>query len=292
MTYTTELIADYACHTGENPIWHSDEQALYWIDIPQGRIFRYDPANSASEMVYEGDVIGGMTIQADGALLLFMAEGRVALLRNSNLTDVISRIDDEAGKRFNDVIATPSGNVFCGIMSDTGGTGSLYHLNKDRSIRKVIDDVGISNGMGFTVELDQFYYTDSTPARKIYRYSYNQTDETLSDETVFVHPPEDYGLPDGMTVDAENHIWSAYWDGSRLVRYTPTGEIEREIQIPASQKVSSVTFGGADYTDLYITTAGGNDKATNGENAGALFRIPLDDIQGRAEFRSKIEIPG
>ena len=65
-----ELIADYECVTGEGPLWHPDEQRLYWVDIPRGRLFRYEPATGAHEQVYEGDPIGGFTIQDDGALLL------------------------------------------------------------------------------------------------------------------------------------------------------------------------------------------------------------------------------
>ena len=66
-----ELIADYACTTGENPLWHPLEKRLYWCDIPNGRIFRYDPASGVHERCYEGRVVGGFTIQTDGSLLLF-----------------------------------------------------------------------------------------------------------------------------------------------------------------------------------------------------------------------------
>ena len=68
-----ELIADYRCVTGEGPAWHPLEKRLYWVDIPKGRMFRYDPATGSHEQLYEGAVIGGFTIQSDGALLLFMA---------------------------------------------------------------------------------------------------------------------------------------------------------------------------------------------------------------------------
>ena len=74
-----ELIADYQCITGEGPLWHPDEQRVYWVDIPQGRLFRYDPATGHHEQCYEGEVIGGYTLQADGALLLFMAKGTVKI---------------------------------------------------------------------------------------------------------------------------------------------------------------------------------------------------------------------
>jgi D-xylonolactonase len=89
-----------------------------------------------------------------------------------------------------------------------------------------------------------------------------------------------------MTVDAEGYVWSARWDGGCLVRYAPDGSEERRITFPA-KKVSSVTFGGPDYTDMYVTTAGGDKKAEEGPGAGALFRLRLG-IQGVPEFRSRL----
>ena len=71
------LIADYQCITGEGPLWHPDERRLYWVDIPTGRMFRYDPATGAHEQCYSGPVVGGFTLQADGKLLLFMDKGAI-----------------------------------------------------------------------------------------------------------------------------------------------------------------------------------------------------------------------
>lgn len=91
-----------------------------------------------------------------------------------------------------------------------------------------------------------------------------------------------------MTVDAEGYVWSARWDGGCLVRYTPDGTEDRRIDFPA-KKVSSVVFGGEDYTDIYVTTAGGNKKEIEGSGAGALFRLNFG-IQGVPEFSSKIAL--
>ena len=87
--------------------------------------------------------------------------GRIALLKDGKLKTVIEKIDDVANGRFNDVIATPSGNVYCGTLSyDDGGT-ILYHLNRDRTLKKIFDGLGISNGLGFSPDLHIFYFADS-----------------------------------------------------------------------------------------------------------------------------------
>ncbi|HJZ49644.1 MAG TPA: SMP-30/gluconolactonase/LRE family protein, partial [Roseiflexaceae bacterium] len=156
-----ELIADYACVTGEGPLWHPAEQRLYWIDIPNGRLFRYHPASGAHEMCFEGEPLGGFTIQADGALLLFMARGAVKLWRDGAFTTMIEEIPEERETRFNDVFADPAGRVFCGTMPTKERHGRLYRLDPDGTLTKLLDGIGCSNGMGLTPDHQQLYYTDS-----------------------------------------------------------------------------------------------------------------------------------
>ena len=280
-----ELIAGYACVTGEGPLWHPGEQRLYWVDIPTGRMFRYDPASNTHEQFYQGESVGGFTIQADGALLLFMPKGAVKIWREGELTTVIEEIPDERDSRFNDVIADPVGRVFCGTMPTEDRLGWLYRLDTDGTLTKLLDGIGCSNGMGFTPDRKQMYYTDS-PKREIYLFDYDQDTGAITNQRVFVQTPEGEGVPDGMTVDAEGYVWSARWDGGCVVRYAPDGTEDRRIHFPA-KKVSSVIFGGKDYTDLYVTTAGGNNKKEEGPGAGALFRVNLG-IQGVPEFPSRI----
>lgn len=285
LTTEPELIADYACVVGEGPLWHPDERRLYWVDIERGRMFRYDPATGAHEPIYQGAPVGGATIQEDGALLLFMARGAIAIWRDGQLRTVIDEIADERGGRFNDVIADPAGRVFCGTMPIEQRPGRLYRLDLPHDLRVVQPEVGLPNGMGFTPDRTQIYHTD-TKQRRIYRSQYDQTTGTLANRQVFVEIAPELGVPDGMTVDAEGFVWSANWGGGCLVRFAPDGREVARIEFPASN-VSSVTFGGEDYRDMYVTTAGGDDKAANGTGAGALFRL-RPGIQGVPEFRSRI----
>lgn len=280
-----ELIADYQCVIGEGPLWHPGEKRVYWTDIPMGRMFRYDPANEVHEQIYEGDVVGGFTIQEDGSLLLFLAMGAIAIWREGQFRYVYEEIPNERETRFNDVIADPAGRVFCGTMSTPDRPGRLYRLDADGQLTQVLDDVDISNGMGFTPDRTQMYYTDS-PKREIYLFDYNRDTGGITNKRVFVRTPEGEGMPDGLTVDAEGYIWSARWDGSCLVRYTPDGKEDRRIEFPA-KKVSSVIFGGEDYTDMYVTTAGGDNKAEEGYGAGALYRVNAG-VRGVPEFLSRI----
>jgi sugar lactone lactonase YvrE len=283
-----EIIADYHCLIGENPLWHPMERRLYWNDIPRGALYRYDPITGQHEQCHSGEAIGGFTIQADGALLLFMARGKVATWREGQLDTVIDEIPEERESRFNDVIADPAGRVFCGTMPTPTRLGRLYRLDLDGSLHVVLEGIGVSNGIGFTPDRKGMYYTDSRP-REIYRFDYDDKTSTLSNQRLWMRIPEEGGKPDGLTVDAEGYVWSARWNGSAVYRYTPDGVEERRIDFPA-RKVSSIAFGGDDLGDLYVTTAlDKGTKATEGDGAGAIFRL-RPGVRGLPEFFSRVRL--
>ncbi|MBP8952055.1 MAG: SMP-30/gluconolactonase/LRE family protein [Armatimonadetes bacterium] len=283
---TPELIADYQCVCGEGPMWHPLEKRVYWVDIPPGKLFRYDPATGEHEQCYQDVAIGGFTVQADGALLLFMDKGMVKVWREGSVETILDGLPGEEDSRFNDVIADPEGRVFCGTMASPNHLGRLYRMDVDGSITQILDGIGCSNGMGFTPDRKQMYYTDS-PLREISVFDYDQASGEITNRRVFAKTEGDGG-PDGMTVDAEGCVWSARWDGGCLVRYSPDGQEMQRVSFPA-KKVSSVIFGGEDYKDIYVTTAGGDNKPAEGEGAGALFRVNLG-IKGVPEFLSKVRL--
>lgn len=284
---TVELIIDCACETGEGPLWHPVEQRLYWCDIPRGKIFRYTPGNASYEEWDTGRSIGGFTFQADGSLLLFMDRGAIATWRDDVLHEVVPSIPLELGSRFNDVIADPCGRVFCGTMSTDKTKGRLYRLNSDGSIHLLLEEVGCSNGMAFTLDHTGFFYTDSF-AREIYLFDYCKEDGSISNRRVFARFEETDGMPDGITLDSEGQLWCALWDGGAIIRLGKTGKIETKIAIP-TPKTSSLTFGGLDYRDIYITTAGSDIGCSEISGAGGLFRA-RSEVSGRPEFFSRVEV--
>jgi sugar lactone lactonase YvrE len=290
-----ETIAQYDCKTGEGPIWHAQHQRVYWTDIPTGRLFWFEPRTGEHDQCYHDRPVGGFTVQHDGQLLLFRDKGNVVTFDpqtqrvTATVVDAIPGLDET---RFNDVIADPQGRVFAGTMSfgPTGThNGRLYRFDRDGSYTLVSDGHGTPNGMGFTADHMQMYFIDSRLAR-IYTHDYDSATGTLTNRRVLVETPRDdhprIGRGDGMTVDADGNLWTGRWDGSHIVVYSPDGRVRQEVPMPV-KKVPSVCFGGERLDELYAVSAGGDSKDTDGELAGALFRL-RPGVRGRHEHLSRV----
>ncbi|UCG49076.1 MAG: SMP-30/gluconolactonase/LRE family protein, partial [Phycisphaerales bacterium] len=152
----------------------------------------------------------------------------------------------------------------------------------------VLEEIGTSNGMTFSLDLKHFYHTDSR-ARKITRYDYDAENGDIENPSVIYSGLEQNGSPDGITMDGDGCIWVACWGGGKVLRIDAEGKIVRELTVPAVQP-SSVIFGGDQMNELYITTAceGGSDLSRgldkNGRYLGGeVFHIRLD-IVGRHEW--------
>jgi len=282
-----ERVVDYQCHLGEGPLWHPIEKCLYWLDIPRGMVLVYDPSTKTHHVAYEGEPVGGMTLQADGSLLFLMAKGIIANWRKGKLT-ILTQIKDayEQERRFNDAIADPMGRVYAGTMSLQDYTGRLYRINTDGTVVLLLENVKISNGMAFSPDHNKLFFTE-TRARKIHVFDYEQTTGSLTNQRTFTDIPqeEEEGLADGLTIDSQGYLLSARFGGSTVVRYSPNGAEERRIHIP-TPNVTSLIFGGDNLDDLYVTTAARQDRPAD-SLAGALFKLK-PGIRGVADFVSRI----
>lgn len=289
-----KIIVDYLNEVGEGPLWHPYQKRLYWVDITGGKMFWYEPSTKTHDQFFEGKTIGGFTIQKDGSFLLFMENGSIASLKNNRMEYLVSEIEEERGMRFNDVVTDPQGRVFAGTMHQNSDLalkgeklGNLYRIDKNMSINKVLEGTKIPNGMGFSLNHKIMYFTDSGD-KSIYSFDYEKDTGNISSQKTLITVAGDKGLPDGMTVDSNGDIWSASAGGYSLNQYSANGIEKQSIKFPAFM-VSSVTFGGDNLDDIFVTTIGGENKKENGSGAGALFHLNLG-IKGNPEFLSEILI--
>jgi sugar lactone lactonase YvrE len=273
---------------GEGPLWNSEEQALYWVDIYGHRFYRYEPATGELESFNVGLPVGALALRKAGGLVMATKRGFAFWDRQEGLRSIV---DPEAHKpysRFNDGAVDRQGRFWAGTMCDPEDgcpqpESSLYRLDPDLSLHVMATEVGIANGIGWSPDQRLMYFTDS-PLRMIYVYDFDAATGTIENRRPFVHTPEEKGVPDGLTVDSEGFVWSACWGGGKITRYDPTGKVERVIQLPV-QYPTSCTFGGPSLDELYITsawTALSEEKRRQQPLAGDLFRLRTD-IKGQEE---------
>ena len=291
-TDSPEILIDCQDSNAENPLWHPHHQYLYWTDIPCGEMFRYFPHTDTYERIYQGEPVGGFTIQSDGSLLLFKTKGTVEIWNEGETTTIIDSIPEAINTRFNDAIADPEGRVYSGIIATENTQGKLYRINLDGSYDVVAEGFLLPNGMGFDRDYTHLYFTDSERGT-IYRFDYDRATGDLSNQQTLIEIPKSEGVPDGLTVDNEDYIWSARWDGGHLYRYSRDGEEVMRIELPTA-KVSCVTFGGENYDRMFISTAkDGNkcvslkEKWSSDNPAGDIFHLQTG-IKGRSELLSRI----
>jgi D-xylonolactonase len=275
----TPLINEH-CELGENPLW--DSGCLYWEDIMGGRIHRFHLETRTHSVIYRGERVGGFTLQDDGALLLFRVND-LALLHPNGGVEVVRTFSDDGMERFNDVIADPEGRVFAGTIGRTASSGGLYRADRDGTITLLFRGTGCSNGMGFSPDLRTFYWTCST-RRRIYQFDYDRATGSLGGERLFYQATPQEGIPDGMTVDCNGHIWSARWDGFAVVHHAADGRVLETFSFPVA-KVSSLCFGGPNLDQFFVTTAGGEPGSQSAD--GTVYQWSAG-IQGPPEFRSGV----
>lgn len=293
MNNTFATAIDIDCKIGECPLWNRSEGMLYWTDIPNGHLYRYDPESDEYQKLLDVDTIGGFTFQRDDSVLLFMNNGVVKRLSDGGLTTVVE--SEGETRRYNDVIADPLGGVFCGLFPTRDVSGSLCRLSSEGDFTVVLEEVGAPNGMGFSPDGKTFYFTDSTEKR-IYQFDFDTSTGEISNQSTFASfdgekeyaglSADFYPVPDGMTVDAEGSVWTCLFAGEGLVQINPNGEEIRRIETPVKTS-TSLTFGGSDYTDIYLTTGHLGDADEN-PNAGSIYRTSIDGVRGREEYLTNI----
>jgi sugar lactone lactonase YvrE len=256
-----EVAVPAQCQLGEGPVWDPDRGLLWWVDILAGHVHAIDPATGTRTRFDAGDPVGAVGLTSDGGLVLALVDGfALAGADGQNLTRVPGFSIDRTALRFNDGKPDPWGNFIAGTMAwDESGSppGSLYRLSPDGTVTELFGGVGLSNGLDWTDDRKRFYYADSNSGR-VDLFDADPDTGALATRRPFVTIPDADPaagrVPDGLTLDAEDCVWLAVWGSSELRRFTPDGQLDTVVRLPASQ-VTSAAFGGPDLATLYITSA-------------------------------------
>ena len=249
---------------GESPVWHPSEQVLYYADIPGHKLQRFDPSNGdLRHWEFDTDV-ASFAPRKNGTLLLAMRDGLWHFDPSSGeRTRVAEPAYDPATERFNDGKADPQGRFWVGTIYEPRDPprASLNCFAKGK-LRKVVDGLTVANGLAWSPNGRTIHWSD-TKAHAIYAADFDPLTGSLSRQRVFANFPmkqvgQDLstygGRPDGAAMDVEGCYWAAMFEGQRIIRLSPEGELLREVELPV-RCPTMPCFGGPDLKTLYITTS-------------------------------------
>lgn len=285
---SVELVVDARNKLGEVPVWDVAEQALYWVDIEGKLLQRLHPESGRVDRWQMPERIACFALRERGGLIVAFASGIAFLDLDSGDIDWIAR--PEAGKpsnRFNEGKCDRRGRFWTGSMDDSlkAHSAALYRVDPDLSVRRALDGVGISNSIVWSPDDRYFYFADTLDG-VIDRFDFDIETGRIDNRRRIVDLSGTGMAPDGSTVDAEGCLWNAQWDGWRVVRYSPQGEVLRIVELPV-QKPTSCMFGGPDLATLYVTSAVWDldEKALEDQpHAGGLFALDVG-VSGLPEPR-------
>jgi sugar lactone lactonase YvrE len=257
---------------GEGLLWSARENAVYWVDILGPALHRLSLADESVTSWVMPEKIGWVVERRErpGFIAGLQSGFHELTLEPFECRPLLDPEPHYPDNRMNDAMVDHEGRIWAGTMDCEVkvDTGSLYCLGADLKLTRHDSGYRVTNGPALAPEHDFLYHND-TGRSVVYRFALTPEGE-LRDKTEFLKFPREWGLPDGMTVDAEGGLWIAHWEGARVSRFTPDGKLDRVVRLPVSQ-VTNCVFAGSGLDRMFVTSAsvGRPDEPL----AGALFEI-------------------
>ncbi|PUA17368.1 SMP-30/gluconolactonase/LRE family protein [Glaciimonas sp. PCH181] len=278
-------VIDTPAKLGECPRWDDINQRLYWVDILAPAIHLFSPIDGQHTILPVAEHIGCFSLTDDGGFVAGMRSG-IWLLNaaGEQVRKLADNPEDQASSRFNDGRCDSQGRFWAGTLDEpkAGSNAHLYRFD-ERGLSSMDDGILTSNGLAFSPDQRWLYHSD-TPNFVIYRHAYDAASGTLGDKEVWVRftpTAEDRGRPDGAAMDSEGYYWSALYEGGRIVRISPAGEVVETYPLPV-RCPTMCAFGGADLQTLYVTSA------SAGRPAAELLQYP----QSGGVFAMRVSVAG
>lgn len=262
---------------GEGPVWDVGRASLLWTDIAGRRIHRLDPSTGGVWTRALEQMAGAVLPRASGGLALCLQDGIYLTDSDEGAPRLLARVEaDDATTRLNDAKCDRAGRLWGGTMALDAhpDAGAFYRIESDGSVETIAAPVTISNGVDWSLDGSLLYYIDTATGRMDI-FDFDLATGRATNRRAFIQFDESFGIPDGMTVDAEGGLWVAFYDGWAVRRFRPDGMLERTIELPVA-RTTSCAFGGAGLDQLYVTSArAGLSESQLAEqpHAGGLFVI-------------------
>lgn len=270
----SEVISDL----GEGPIWSANTNSVTWTDITQNTFHTADIDTGRTMSFGVPSMVGAIAHSKEGGYIAATQKGFARIGVDGKYSPLHSFLPDDM--RMNDGKVDPSGRFWAGSMelSFEKGRGSLYVLEKDNSYRSILDDITLSNGMGWSPDAQYFYYIDSVPG-VLKRFDYDLHTGHISNPKDLITFDSSSGIPDGMSMSSDGKIVIALWDGGRIEIYEPSGEKVSEITLGVSRP-TSCTFAGPNRDILIVSTASQGIDRADEPLAGKILAVTGTGLSG------------
>ena len=246
-----ELALNVGAALAEGPRWDQRIERLLWVDIDGRALHRFDPATGEDEATPLPLKVGSAAPTRDTDLVLVALADRLAIVDvgTGDVEDLVELPHAHPGLRANDGAVDPAGRFWVGTMAEdeSPGKGALYRFEGDE-LTTVLAPVSLSNGLDWAGE--RMYHVDS-PTKRVDLLDYDEATGAVENRRPFATIEEGVGVPDGLVIDDEGGLWLALYGGAQVRRYSPDGELDAKLAVPADN-VTACWFGGE---RLYITTA-------------------------------------
>ncbi len=294
---------------GESPFWHPDEQMLYWVDGIGQQIHRLNVFMGSVESWAMPSEPGCIAPATSGGLVIALRDGVYrAKDWGGDLQLLAAAVHDPATTRFNDGKADPCGRfwvgslyeprdanlaqLFCLDARTAGPQGLAPELEAKLAVKA--GNAMTANGLAWSPDASTLYWAD-TPGHIIRAWDWDSRSNQMSRERIFKQwPPKPdgwqsglsgydgyVGRPDGAAVDVQGNYYVAMYEGARVLKLGPSGEVLQDIPVPV-QCPTMPCFGGADLQTLYLTTA------RQKRPAAELQRYP----ESGCVFSMQVDVPG
>ena len=276
-------ISDVVSDLGEGPIWSPESNCVTWTDITQNKFHTADFETGATQSFSAPSMVGAIAHTCGGDFVAATQEGFAHISVDGKFSALHTFL--AADMRMNDGKVDPAGRFWAGStsLSFEKNRGSLYVLEKDGSYYSALDNVTLSNGLGWSPDSDFFYYIDSIPG-VLRRFEYESVHGRISKPVDLITFDTSQGIPDGMSVAADGNIVVALWDGARVEVYEPSGKKVSEIKLGVSRP-TSCTFGGADGSVLIVTSSSQGIDLEKEDMAGKILAVSGTGLSGLPAHR-------
>lgn len=285
MQGTTRVLHQANASLAEGPLWDARLGAVYWVDIRRCRIHRFRPDLGRQDHVWVlREPVGCIGLTPDPGVLVVVAGAEVFLLDLATGRETpVARLPIEVPRmRANDGRVDASGAFWIGTMIDdihapaAFSGGRLFRVAPDGRVSDSGFEFELPNGMGWSPDRRRFYINDST-ALKTYVFDADPASGALSGRRVLFDHAGGDGLPDGLTVDRDGHVWSGQWNGWTIRRIDPAGQLRESFRVPV-QRPSSVAFFGEGLDRMVFTSAANGmtmEDLLAAPEAGSLFELQV-----------------